>query len=388
MAVTNYIFKVASRCNADCSYCYVYHKDDQTWKGQPRFLSLETFEASLLRIADYWLGRSGRLHIGLHGGEPFIAGARRFGQWMSCVETTLKPRGIEYQISVQTNGILCNTDIMQQLRSAGAKLFVSCDGPPGVADLQRVDHLGRPFSRQVKEFLSCLQHDWQDIYGGILAVIDPDSSPEMVMDYLEGFQPPLVDLLLPLILRSDFSDLETFQLYQHRLCEWLERAFLHYLNLNTNSQFRYFDHVLLSAASPPFERAIPFDPRETLVIESNGDYHLDDTLRICGDQFTATGKTVFEAGIPEVISSQSFQKLNALTQLPPACRQCDLQNLCGGGLPAHRWDRNCQEFGLASTCPSLYQLFHQAQEVIESFRQHRFQQQGFSDVDSKKQRTL
>src|SRR5271167_245716 len=33
------VFKVASRCNLNCAYCYVYNKGDDSWRSRPAFMS-------------------------------------------------------------------------------------------------------------------------------------------------------------------------------------------------------------------------------------------------------------------------------------------------------------------------------------------------------------
>ena len=33
------VIKVASRCNLNCSYCYVYNKGDSGYKTQPKVMS-------------------------------------------------------------------------------------------------------------------------------------------------------------------------------------------------------------------------------------------------------------------------------------------------------------------------------------------------------------
>ena len=48
-----YLFKIASRCNLDCDYCYVYHQADSTWRDQPRFMSDAVVDASLERMREH-----------------------------------------------------------------------------------------------------------------------------------------------------------------------------------------------------------------------------------------------------------------------------------------------------------------------------------------------
>src|SRR5580765_7723615 len=37
-----FLVKVASLCNLNCSYCYVYQSPDDSWKSKPKFLEPET----------------------------------------------------------------------------------------------------------------------------------------------------------------------------------------------------------------------------------------------------------------------------------------------------------------------------------------------------------
>ena len=34
-----FIWKIASRCNLNCTYCFVYNMADQRWREQPAFMS-------------------------------------------------------------------------------------------------------------------------------------------------------------------------------------------------------------------------------------------------------------------------------------------------------------------------------------------------------------
>lgn len=43
--ISSFLVKVASRCNLDCDYCYVYHHADQAWRSMPQVLTDENRQA-------------------------------------------------------------------------------------------------------------------------------------------------------------------------------------------------------------------------------------------------------------------------------------------------------------------------------------------------------
>src|SRR5260221_12274848 len=66
------LLKVASRCNINCSYCYVFNMGDDNWSRLQKRISTETidaFSASLKRLATY---QDSIFSIVLHGGAPLL----------------------------------------------------------------------------------------------------------------------------------------------------------------------------------------------------------------------------------------------------------------------------------------------------------------------------
>jgi uncharacterized protein len=66
--VATLVVKVASRCNLNCDYCYMYHGEDRTWEAMPKRMGDEVADALVMRIAE--LGNLQGLlpQIVLHGG--------------------------------------------------------------------------------------------------------------------------------------------------------------------------------------------------------------------------------------------------------------------------------------------------------------------------------
>ena len=51
------VLKVASRCNLNCSYCFMYNLGDTTYKKQPKFMSDTTVDNILKNeVATHYSG--------------------------------------------------------------------------------------------------------------------------------------------------------------------------------------------------------------------------------------------------------------------------------------------------------------------------------------------
>src|ERR1700729_2139111 len=72
--VDTVLLKVASRCNLDCSYCYVYHMGDEGWRSQPKRLSSEIRDALARELGSLMREQGRPFSVVLHGGEPLLLG--------------------------------------------------------------------------------------------------------------------------------------------------------------------------------------------------------------------------------------------------------------------------------------------------------------------------
>ena len=62
------LLKVASRCNIDCAYCYVYHLGDLGWSRQPKRMSRQTCAAVAEALCDLAYSDGQQFAVVLHGG--------------------------------------------------------------------------------------------------------------------------------------------------------------------------------------------------------------------------------------------------------------------------------------------------------------------------------
>ena len=68
------IVKIASRCNLNCKYCYVYNMGDRTWVSRPAVMEPETIAAMLDKVSAHCIDHEvPHFEFILHGGEPLLA---------------------------------------------------------------------------------------------------------------------------------------------------------------------------------------------------------------------------------------------------------------------------------------------------------------------------
>lgn len=333
------LIKVASRCNLDCDYCYVYNMGDDGWRAQPKRMALETGR----RIAEA-LGaayrRQGRpFSVVLHGGEPLLLGERSLDELCSALRHALPhPCGID----VQTNGVLLTEGILDVFARHDVGVSISMDGPGDVHDRHRTDHRGRGSHARVARALDTLRRHrfGARLFSGILAVIDPDSDPAAVYAALKETGAPSLDFLprdgnwdrLP------YGKREAASLEYGR---WLERLLDVYLADEAPPRVRILDDMLrLLLGGESRKEGVGEADYAIIVIEPDGRIDKNDTLKVAqaaADRFEASWN-IFDDDLADILASEAFAGYHR-QQRPTAdaCLACPDRNICGGGMVAHRW---------------------------------------------------
>ncbi len=71
------LIKTASRCNYDCSYCYVYQGKDTSWRDQPKRMSEDVIDSLIEQLIIQANTQTAGFAIVLHGGEPLLLGLNK-----------------------------------------------------------------------------------------------------------------------------------------------------------------------------------------------------------------------------------------------------------------------------------------------------------------------
>ena len=168
------LLKVASRCNLNCSYCYVYNMGDSGWRRQPKRLS-EGLQAAIVReLAGLVEQQERPFSIVLHGGEPLLLGVSRLRSLFAALREAVPACGLH----IQTNGTLLDDPILDVCAEYRVGVSVSLDGPEAITDQHRFDHQGHGSFARVWKGIERLQGHpaASSLFSGILAVthaVDP-----------------------------------------------------------------------------------------------------------------------------------------------------------------------------------------------------------------------
>ena len=352
-----FIVKVASRCNLNCSYCYVYNKADHSWRSRPARMSMGTFEATIERIRLHCVASGQSLvAIVFHGGEPTLIGAPRFAAM--CAHARDRLAGVaEVVLTIQSNGTLFDAAWATLLTEHDVYVGVSLDGPREVNDRARVDHRGRSSYDSVMRGIAALQDG--GVPFAILSVIQPGSDPlathrqfvELGCKALAYMFPSYThDTIGPVI--AEYGPTPCADFLIPIFDEW-------WINGTPDVSIREFwsmGRVIMGGRSQLDGFGNP--PLRYVAIETDGSIHGIDSLRICEDEMTATALNVFEADFREVVREGTLHAaIAAGMPLPTGCQSCVERLTCGGGFVPHRYSQARGFDNPSVWCADLLKLF-------------------------------
>ena len=189
-----FVLKIASRCNLNCSYCYVYHRGDDSWKARPTMMSDDVLDAALMRMrATVDASGQDSVTVTLHGGEPLAVGRARFGEICRRIRQALGH--VRLLIAVQTNGTLLDPQWVALFAEHEVDVGISIDGPKEVHDANRVDHEGRGSYEAVASAARFMKEGGRNL--NFLTVIPFGADPVALHRHLVSFQPSGISYLLP-----------------------------------------------------------------------------------------------------------------------------------------------------------------------------------------------
>ena len=338
MHIDTVLLKVASRCNLDCDYCYVYNMGDDGWRTQPKRLTPAVQERICADLGDLLRQQGRPFSVVLHGGEPLLLGAERLASLFAGLRRAL---GEACGISVQTNGVLLTEAILDVCAGHGATISVSIDGPAEIHDRFRKDRAGRPTHASVITGIRTLQSHRHGLhlFSGVLAVVEPTSDPGTVYNYFRDLGTPSVDFLyrdgnhddLP-YGKAGFNSLEYGR--------WMTGILDRYVADTEPFRIRMLDDMMkLLLGGRGVKEGVGLTDYGILVLDTDGSIKKNDTLKSSspGDVF-AFNERAGGGAIARVAMSDDFRAYHSAQRPSSAiCQSCDLLRVCGGGMLTHRY---------------------------------------------------
>lgn len=360
------LLKVASQCNINCSYCYVYNMGDDSWADMPNFISQDTISAVSKSLEELRTNQQRPFAVVLHGGEPLLLGVRRLEKLLLSLRAVI-PNG--YCISIQTNGMLISDQVLDICSKFKASISVSIDGPESVHNANRVGHRGEGTFLQVLKGIDKLKShpDTSFLFAGLLAVIDPYSDPLSVYNFFKSIGAQNVDFLY----RDGNHDKLPFGKASFQSTEygaWLSSLLDIYLADETPIKIRILDDIIrLTLGGMGVKEGIGITDFGIAIIDTDGTVKKNDTLKSSykgADRFSEDWNLNTHSLI-DIFSSAEFAEAHKL-QRPTSltCQQCAELQICGGGMPLHRWKTGSDYANPSVYCNDQLYLINQIKTIL------------------------
>lgn len=333
------LIKVASRCNINCTYCYVYNMGDSGWAEMPNHISLETTQVVAKTLNELTRIQTRPFAVVLHGGEPLLLGPKKLDRVLSELRSSVPS---ECSFGLQTNGILITEETLDVCFKNKTTISVSIDGPKHVHDRGRIGHdeLGT-FDRVLEGINRLRRHpNATFLFSGLLAVVDPNSDPAEVYEFFKTLEPPGVDFLYRDGNHSRLPEGKE-SLRSTEYGQWLARLVDIYLCDQNPLPIRFIDDLIkLTLGGKGTKDGAGLTDFGILVIDTDGSITKNDTLKSSfngADRF-AQKWSVHRNILKDILSSDEFAESHAL-QRPSSkiCLSCPELKVCGGGMTLHRW---------------------------------------------------
>ena len=264
-----FLIKVASLCNLNCSYCYVYRIPDDSWRhkqgsSEPA-IAEHVATAIQQHVTEYDLSD---IAIIFHGGEPLLAGLERLQALVSIFSSAIH---CHVHWGMQTNGTLMSVGLAEFLSHNNFSIGLSIDGMRIHNDRHRLYHSGASSYEDTVQAIRLLQSypNWKELLGGVLVVIDIRNDPAAVFEAIVGLNVPGANLLLP---DAHYGRRRRTKERPHAYGTWLCNFFDIWFHRSPDLEVPYFEQIvtlMLGGASSAEE--IGAKSVDLIVVETNGD---------------------------------------------------------------------------------------------------------------------
>jgi uncharacterized protein len=359
-----FLIKVASLCNLDCSYCYVYRSPDDSWKTKPKFLESAVAAQIGRRIQEHVAAHSlSDITIVLHGGEPLLLGAAGLNTIVDVISRTLT---CDVHWGLQTNGTLLDEELINFFAANNFRIGISLDGSRSQNDRNRRYHNSNSaFDDTVGAIRRLVNHkDYRQVFGGVLIVVDLRNDPAEILETLGALGIGSANLILP---DANYDSLPSGwkadgSAYGAWLCDFFDIWYERYAGI----EIPYFEQIMsLMLGGLSTAEEIGALSVDLIVVDTNGDMEAVDTLKTVGRKATHLGLNVTSHSFDEALLKPAvYSRMSGFSALCKTCRECAFLGNCGGGYLPHRYSAAAGFINPSIYCQDLTRLFQHIRKSV------------------------
>lgn len=374
--------KIASRCNLNCSYCFMYNLGDTTYKKQPKFMASETVDQIISKTKNY-IQKYNKKEFSFifHGGEPLLAPKSFYVDFMNKVEKIQQELpNVSFYFDLQTNGVLLDKEWITLFKRLNISPSISVDGTKKAHDMYRVDHKGNGSYDDVFKSAKLLRKEMD--FADIACVINIEESPQEIYNSFKKMNASYVNFLIPDYTHDNFP----FDKNKTAMADWLIELFEIWIKDENRFKIPIFLGLLNSLMRLQENTK---NESTVLVIETNGEIEAIDSLKACGHGFTKTGLNIKNNDFDD-IQNTSLGNLyfNDFTKkLSNQCMECPLKEVCKGGRLVHRFSKENGFNNSSVYCNDLIKLIAHVQKFFISCYPELHKQEEIEPINPQEIRT-
>lgn len=356
-AVNEFVVKLASRCNIQCTYCYWF--EDPLVLKSPKIISDTHLSLFLSKLESHIKTHHlDSVSIAFHGGEPTLYPIEKFIKACQKLREIESNSNCRIKLSMQTNALLINDRWVSAIKQFNVRLGVSIDGSKLVHDRYRIDAKGRGTFDRTVEKIAFLKKNQIDVY--LLSVASPEVSAKEQLDlFVNHLSVKDFDILIP----HQHYELETTSIsayYRELFDAYLDT----YLDQKVN--IRLLDGIMCQLVGGN-SKTQGFGYVTTVTLLTDGHLEATDDLRMIAN-LPPSQIHIENHLLQQITDDPLWQKVyESSINLAKKCQDCVYKRTCGAGPLVTRWSAT-NEFNNPSVfCNDFIDLFDHVQLRLKPY---------------------